>query len=625
MPSLAKGPPVKKAALLVTLLAWTYLLALLWLGPFRDLDTSDVIIPIFCSVERWTPFFYGQNRFGMLWPGLCSWLKDPLANLYLQQLLTSLCALAPFWLLPRAFNAPRPWVWTQAMCLAFLATCKLHVWWMLQTTMQPYGTSLTFGLLGIWALRNRRMATAFLCYALAFWVNIGAGPLFLLLAIPLIGERYLTHRRVRDCWPLAVLMLEFVVAVIAPNFLAFGPSEQTAIRIPNWAILVRLLSSLTVQLNLWALLTLLVLFLMGCRRPGRAFQWTALQLSLALFLMFAQFILMKWVEVNGFDSRYFNHGYFFLVALGTSPAAFLAWSPTRTTSLGLGCLLGATLLAQAQLPIATPQTHFGRLKERWNSLLQEGRALGVEVWAGDFWPCWSLAFIDRVERYPSRSSPPLSERCLEVRSAWIPVLQSGGRVGLISENPQDWFYNWVWQYFPAEEKWVTLRRSQSLSILQLSQPSKALPPPEAALPYPKGAVLLATDPRLRDLVGFGWTFQEGQEACTLSRHAELLFSGAPAEVELSLRALPKFPMPQVCQLSVNDQSRQTLTWKKAETKTVRVRLPKDEVIRIAFDLPLAVGSREPGTHPGFARSIQLLQMREIPSQQDGNRTLSTSP
>jgi hypothetical protein len=50
-------------------------------GTLHSFHHADSLIPVLVSTQRWTPFFWGQDRFGMLVPLLASPIRHPLANL----------------------------------------------------------------------------------------------------------------------------------------------------------------------------------------------------------------------------------------------------------------------------------------------------------------------------------------------------------------------------------------------------------------------------------------------------------------------------------------------------------------------------------------------------------------
>ena len=42
-------------------------------------------MPVLVSLQRWTPFYWDQERYGMLIPALALPVRDPLLNLLLQR------------------------------------------------------------------------------------------------------------------------------------------------------------------------------------------------------------------------------------------------------------------------------------------------------------------------------------------------------------------------------------------------------------------------------------------------------------------------------------------------------------------------------------------------------------
>src|SRR5260370_42498605 len=84
-------------------------LAALWadLGTIHRLQHGDSLLPVLVSLQRWTPFFWEQDRYGMLIPLLARPLANPLTNLLFQGFLNVTCGLAAFFLLAR-YLVPGP-------------------------------------------------------------------------------------------------------------------------------------------------------------------------------------------------------------------------------------------------------------------------------------------------------------------------------------------------------------------------------------------------------------------------------------------------------------------------------------------------------------------------------------
>jgi len=78
--------------------------ALLDLGAFHRLEHGDSLVPVLVSLQRWTPFYWDQERYGMLVPLLALPVRDPLGNLLLQRGLMILAGLATVVLLAHWVN-----------------------------------------------------------------------------------------------------------------------------------------------------------------------------------------------------------------------------------------------------------------------------------------------------------------------------------------------------------------------------------------------------------------------------------------------------------------------------------------------------------------------------------------
>jgi hypothetical protein len=166
--------------------------ALLDLGGFHRLENGDSIVPVLVSLQRWTPFYWDQERFGMLVPLLALPVRDPLWNLLLQRGLMILAGLAAVVLLCRHLLAERDWPLTGAAAAATLLVLAPEPWRFEYLGNQPYGLSLALTLAGLafaepmasGARRSRcRLAVGLLLVLLAHWVNPATGVLVGLLAL----------------------------------------------------------------------------------------------------------------------------------------------------------------------------------------------------------------------------------------------------------------------------------------------------------------------------------------------------------------------------------------------------------------------------------------------------------
>src|SRR5258708_6401273 len=93
-------PPVRSALSVVAFLGAVSL----WIGfwAVHEDPHSDSIVPILCSLYHWTPFFWAEDRFGMLLPLIASPIKNPMANLLFEDAMSAFLGFSTFVLMARA-------------------------------------------------------------------------------------------------------------------------------------------------------------------------------------------------------------------------------------------------------------------------------------------------------------------------------------------------------------------------------------------------------------------------------------------------------------------------------------------------------------------------------------------
>ncbi len=137
----------RRAAWLLAALAGAA--ALVDLGGFHALEHGDSLVPVLISLLRWTPFYWDQERFGMLVPLLAAPARDPLWNLLLQRFLSALGGLAAALLLCRHVLRDRDWPLCGALAVAGLLVLPTGGWSFEWLADQPYGVSLSLALAGL--------------------------------------------------------------------------------------------------------------------------------------------------------------------------------------------------------------------------------------------------------------------------------------------------------------------------------------------------------------------------------------------------------------------------------------------------------------------------------------------
>ncbi|MGB6197911.1 MAG: hypothetical protein WBF35_00030 [Candidatus Acidiferrales bacterium] len=196
-------------------------------GAFHRLHNSDSIVPVMMSLYRWTPFYWEQDRFGMLVPLLAIPFKSPLANLLVQSAINAFCGLAAFFLCAR-YVIPKAWLFTGALSASlFLLFNSVDARFLYLGLSQPYGVGMFLGFAGLLLLENSkyprgpRIIASFLFLLAASWVD--AAVMFVLL--PVIFFRWYFNRdaRRRSARFDGLLNLEVGIAMVLV-FLSFVAS-----------------------------------------------------------------------------------------------------------------------------------------------------------------------------------------------------------------------------------------------------------------------------------------------------------------------------------------------------------------------------------------------------------------
>jgi hypothetical protein len=165
-------------------------------GAFHRLHNSDSLVPVMMSLYRWTPFYWEQDRFGMLVPLLAIPFKSPLGNLLVQSAINLFCGLSAFFLCAR-YVVRGAWLFTGALSASiFLAFNSVDARFLYLGLSQPYGVGMLLGFAGVLLVedckfpRPLRITSSFICLLAASWVD--AAVIFVL--VPLILFRWYFER-----------------------------------------------------------------------------------------------------------------------------------------------------------------------------------------------------------------------------------------------------------------------------------------------------------------------------------------------------------------------------------------------------------------------------------------------
>ena len=421
-----------------------------WIHTKHDADSLLISL---ISIERWTPYYWADNRFGMLLPLLASPIRSYMANLLVETQLSVVATLLAV-VLFQCFLLERERGFTArnlgSACLTIgLAILVLRphdrVAQVFLLPSHPYFTSLSLALVGLIVLLRYRerpllryliAATALL---LSFWVNWTNGPVIVGLALLLpSGQRGLgAHLRVRAPSLLlisATFAAMYLFSLRYPRLMITGIAPLS--EIPNTISLMLAnvagdmlypmrLALLTVAALFAAILRWRNMFVRKLLSPGEAHVIIFIAIAFAIAVASTE-----WVMKNAYEWRYLTIplALTFLVI-----ASFLADSIYQLLSQATASTAAATGLALLLFAVGIirvfgmPSAELARA-----SIDSVSRAHYAKIdrlkcthVIGDYWVAWSSVFYNRSHNI----QPPL----------WA--------VSLRSEVTED-----LWSRIPAVER-----------------------------------------------------------------------------------------------------------------------------------------------------------------------------
>jgi hypothetical protein len=386
-------------------LAVSYAVATGWT---LDLHNADSLIPIFVSLEYWTPFFWGQDRFGMLLPLLAWPIDNSFWNLVAQN------ALGVFLLLAGAYTvASRCDVHSRV--LATLGLLALLLAWptnaaalQILTTNQSYAPAL--GLYGIALAATRRQsvtarAAAVLAMILATWTNAGTG--LLALAVSTVAI-FMPHLRA-EAVPLLIgtglsLSVHLVLQIVAPgtrldisHITIVGLGDASNAIVTFWSDAYQSFFGPAIWIAVGG--ALVVVWLERKQQIAREAVVTSLAGALCYGFGMALFF--------GAESR---HATPILPLLLATVIIGLLRHVALRPSFGLILAALLTALVVAQTGVDWPQYGrrrlIDRLAQRHAAELYEA---GVSVVTGDYWSAWPYTFaVNMLHERISGTRPVLT-------------------------------------------------------------------------------------------------------------------------------------------------------------------------------------------------------------------------
>jgi len=363
-------------------------------GRLHRSQNADSLLLVLVSLQKWTAFYWQQDRFGMLVPLAASVVRHPLANLLVQGWITTSAALlSPFLAARYLLDDWRDWFPAGAavnVLLLVLATPEVQFDWFVN---QPYGVAFALGCGGLIVLDQRSFAAgtaAAICIVAAHWVNEGV--FVLLVPLALCGGK-------RRSTPLALTMLAIGVLLGALMSSAADAPRTTSALTPltqwpaGWLELAS--KAVTVFSSKPALLAALVLSLAGATMAaatgkGRA----ALQACLACLVVATVYGLIvgtsEWVRLNLYYPRYIFPSLMFLgLAMGVVMLAPFRKYPRVTPCVAGGLLVTITVVTSGAPSLQGIERDFD---ERFGLMTADVIGTSARVIGGDYWAVWPAVF-----------------------------------------------------------------------------------------------------------------------------------------------------------------------------------------------------------------------------------------
>jgi hypothetical protein len=370
-----------------------------WIHSKHD---ADSLVTSLISVEQWTAYYWGDNRFGMLLPLLASVVRSYTLNLLVETQL-SICAALLTVVLFQCFFLDREHGFTArnlgSACLTIVLALFIfrphdRVVQAFLFPSHPYFTSLSLALAGLIALPRYWIAA--IAFLLSFWVNWTNGPVIICLAL-------LRARVPGLLLTSAAFAAMYGFSLVYPRLMTTGIAPLSEVPATIVRMLTNVSGDMLYPLRL-ALLICLALFAAGVRwrkrfarklfRPGEAHVIIGIALAFAIAVA-----TTEWVMKNAYEWRYWTVPIalmFLVMASFVADSMYLLLqeiaSGTTATTIAM-LVLVAGIIHAFGLPSLTRTragvdsvsgAHYGKVEQ-----------LRCTHMIGDYWVAWSSVFYNR--------------------------------------------------------------------------------------------------------------------------------------------------------------------------------------------------------------------------------------
>jgi hypothetical protein len=409
-------------------------------------NNSDSVIPALISIEKYSPFYWSENRFGMLVPLLASPLKNYGWNLLLQSQLIVLAGVGTLVLLDRftADDANDRGLRLPLTALLLLLFYKPVSCIVLLLPGSPYLVSLFLLLASFYFLlaaqrigaRHFALGGALVC--LALWVNVSN----VVMAVGSIAAwpRSSAMDLRRRAGALAIIV-GTALAVLRISDYFPGTDFRQILPVFQWPQGVRLLlANMKIGMRETAAAATIsgavifeaLRFRSRPYSPGHALAFGAV----------CQIVVTggsTWVAQNAHDARYIAGPIFILLGIAlltlTGPvAAGLRRAAGPAAAASVCCLIAVVVITRS-FGFPSPDAALGHI----HTAMSDGPAPPGEMSCthliGSYWFVWEKVFDDRL-RTGERRLWPVTHRSDAIREYWTAVPANQRKYCGLCSDPQ---------------------------------------------------------------------------------------------------------------------------------------------------------------------------------------------
>lgn len=392
-----------------------------WIHQFHDADS--LLMPLI-SIDKPTPFYWGDNRYGMLVPWIVSAIRDYTWNLLVQTQLLTFAALGcvvlfhcTFWPAESGFNSRNLGNAVLTILLAAVVFQPSFQVFRVFFLAHPYFLALTLGLAATSILLDGngplaiRYALSAVLLLLCFWVMWALAPVILAFVtlLPAKASRHDAKQHLVQRLP-AILLVVVCFAVIYaislqyPRIIRAGLAPLDRWPVSAYNIWLQLEYSLVYVFRFGALIAAaaVLAFVRWREDPSRAFSlWSRTAAVLLIAVGFAMATAgTEWVIYNNYEWRYWLIPVVLIFLVCSAPvidraAGMLAkWmgSPSAAGLLGAAVLTVFAIKAFGLPSLSMPTAKLDEVSGKYYAQLQQ---LGCTHAIGNYWMSWSAVYYNR--------------------------------------------------------------------------------------------------------------------------------------------------------------------------------------------------------------------------------------